>query len=338
VEVRVVEFFLRVVELGSINRAAAELRLSQPSLSRWLSLLEREVGAPLLIRTRQGVRTTDAGQLLVDRVQPILRQLELLRQDVGQKAAAQVAFGMPSSMQRLVTAPFAEAIAGKHPHVTFRIYEGINNAIRRWMEQGLIDVAVMVETERAPDTFDAVPLVCEQLLLVGDRKAGLRLDAPVPVSRLDAAPMILPGHPNVIRAQVENALRRAGGIYRNGLEAETLTLCLELTRRGLGRTVMPYCALHGVLTRGSELTAAPIANLNLIWALHVNRAREHVAAVRALTGELRAFIAARIAAGGWPFARSLSPNAAASAADLKFLHPLRRSRSGTSNRKAALGS
>jgi molybdenum-dependent DNA-binding transcriptional regulator ModE len=42
-DVRVLEYFLRVVELGSINRAAEELGLSQPSLSRWLSLLEHDI-------------------------------------------------------------------------------------------------------------------------------------------------------------------------------------------------------------------------------------------------------------------------------------------------------
>jgi LysR family nitrogen assimilation transcriptional regulator len=305
VEARVLEFFLRVAELGSINRAAAELRLSQPSLSRWLSLLEHEVGTPLLIRTRQGIRLTDAGQLLLDRARPILRQLNLLRDEIGQKASAQVALAMPASMQRLVTAPFAEEIVRQHPHLTLRVYEGINNAIRRWMEDGLLDVAIMVGTERAPETFHGVPLIREQLILVGDRKAGMRLDVPVPISRLGIAHMILPGHPNVIRAHVENTLRRGGHSYRNRIEAETLTLCLDLARRGLGYTVMPYCALHGILDHSTELTAAPITNLNLIWALYVNRAREHSVAVRALTATLRKFVAAQIATGGWRFAEML---------------------------------
>ena len=94
VEARLLEYFLRVVELGSINRAAAELRLSQPSLSRWLSLLEREIGSALLIRTKQGIRTTDAGQVLVERVQPVLRQLQLLRDEIGKKATSQVTLGL----------------------------------------------------------------------------------------------------------------------------------------------------------------------------------------------------------------------------------------------------
>jgi LysR family nitrogen assimilation transcriptional regulator len=305
VEARLLEYFLRVVELGSINRAAAELNLSQPSMSRWLSLLEREVGAALLIRTRQGIRPTDAGQVLVERVQPVLRQLHLLRDEVGKKATSQVTLGMPTSMQRVVTAPFAEHVIRNQPHITLRVYEGLNTAIRRWMEEGLIDAGIMVLNERAPRAFSSFPLVTEQLMLVGDRAAGLRMESPAPPSRLGAADFILPGRPNVVRTQVENALRRAGHAYRSRFEAETLPLCLELARRGLGFTVMPASALQGRVLRDEGLTAAPIKNLTVTWALHINRSRDHSVAVRALTASLRSFIVDTISAGRWQSARMI---------------------------------
>src|SRR4051812_49068508 len=139
-DARVLEYFLRVVEHGSINRAADELGLSQPSLSRWLALLEHDVGTPLMIRSRRGIQLTDAGMLLVERSRPILHQLDLLRAEIGGKARAQVAIGLPFSMQRMVTAPFVEQIAADQPNVTLRVYEGINNSLRKWMEDALLDV------------------------------------------------------------------------------------------------------------------------------------------------------------------------------------------------------
>jgi len=108
----------------------------------------------------------------------VLRQLHLLRDEIGRKATSQVTLGMPVSMQHIVTAPFAEEILRHQPHITLRVYEGINNAIRRWMEEGLIDAGIMVLTERAPRTFSAFPLATEQLMLVGDRKAGLGSTCP----------------------------------------------------------------------------------------------------------------------------------------------------------------
>ena len=299
-DARRLEYFLRTIELGSINRAAAELNLSQPSLSRWLAILERDVGAPLLIRTRQGIRATHAGEILIERIRPILQQLSALRNEIGVRASSQVTFGMPSSMQRIITAPFVCQIAREKPHISLHVHEGLNDAIRGWMERGIVDVGIMVCTERVPDAFSTVPLVVEQLLLVGNAQARLALDSPVSIAQLDNIPMILPGRPNVVRAQVEHAVRRAGGNYNSRFEADTPSLCLELTRRGLGFTIMPYCAVHGPI-ESAEFTAAPVRTLKVIWAMHINRAREHLASVRNLTSELRAFIAAQISEGQWPF-------------------------------------
>ena len=93
-----------------------------------------------------------------------------------------------------------------------------------------------------------MPLVVEQLLLVGSAQARLALDSPVPISQLDNIPMILPGRPNVVRAQVEHALRRAGGNYNSRFEADTPSLCLELTRRGLGFSALNLVQKLGVIS------------------------------------------------------------------------------------------
>jgi LysR family nitrogen assimilation transcriptional regulator len=303
VEARQIEYFLRVAELGSINRAAADLRMSQPSLSRWLAILEREAGASLLVRTSKGIRLTDAGELLAERARPILRQLEVLRGDLHKRASSQFNLAMPFSLQALVTAPFAEEIIRTSPDVSLRVYEGINNAIRVWMENGVVDAAVMASNERAPETYEVKPLLTEQMLLVGDRRSGLRIDEPVPLSRLEIAYLILPGRPNVVSTHVEEAMRRAGCRYSNRLEVETLSLCLELTRRGLGYTVMPYSALHGKLGAQGELRVALIAGLTVTWQLYVNRARSYAISTRQITGMLNDHIAATIESGVWRFAQ-----------------------------------
>ena len=160
----------------------------------------------------------------------------------------------------------------------------------------------MVYTERAPDTFAATPLLHEGLMLVGDRKAELRLDAPAPLSHLGAAQLILPGRSNVISAQVENALRRSGLPYQNRFEAESLSLCLELTRRGLGYMVMPYSAMHHQLEIGGDLSAAPIRTLSVTWQLHVNRARRNAMPTRSVIAMLAKQVKSAISEGGWRFA------------------------------------
>ncbi len=304
-DVRQIEYFLRIAELGSINKAAADLRIAQPSLSRWVSQLEQEIGATLFVRTRSGVRVTDAGQMLADRARPLLRELQVLQADVGKRASSQFNLALPFAFQSLVAAPFAEHILRSAPETTLRVYEGINNSIRLWMESGTVDAAVMVSLENAPDTFSMTPLLQEQLMLIGPRDDRLRIDTPVSLAIVGASRIILPGRPNVISVYIENSLRRAGERYQNVFEAETLSLCLELTGRGLGRTVMPYSAVHGSLGSRTDLSAAPVANLGITWNLHINRRRTYAASTRTVIQLLSTHIATAIASKEWKFAKSL---------------------------------
>lgn len=304
-DVKQIEYFLRIAELGSINKAAADLRMAQPSLSRWISQLEREIGTTLLVRTRSGVRLTDAGQMLADRARPVLRELEVLRADVGERGSSQFNLALPFSFQSLVAAPFAEHIMKAFPATTLRIYEGINNSIRIWMETGTVDAAVMVSLENAPDTFSLTPLLQEQLMLIGPKSDKLKMDTPVSLAKVGGSRIILPGRPNVISVYIENSLKRAGHRYKNVFEAETLSLCLELTARGLGRTVMPYSAVHGSLTYRNDLSAAPVTNLGITWNLHINRRRTYAASTRTVVQQLTNHISKAIASKEWKFAKSL---------------------------------
>jgi DNA-binding transcriptional LysR family regulator len=132
------------------------------------------------------------------------------------------------------------------------------------------------------------------------------MDAPVPLSRIGAARMIMPGRHNAIRAYIENAVTRAGQTFHNHIEAETLSLCVELVRSGLGSTAMPYCAFRGRLEESIELKGAPIRGLSLGWNLCVNRARIHSVAVRSLARLLRDFVEAQIRSGNWAVVESMN--------------------------------
>ena len=77
------EYFLRVAELGSINRAAKELGLSQPALSRSLSQLEHDLGQQLVLRCRTGITITEAGSILASRGLALLRKAGAIREELA---------------------------------------------------------------------------------------------------------------------------------------------------------------------------------------------------------------------------------------------------------------
>lgn len=75
-DLRALRYFQAVVEFGSYSRAAGSLRISQPAVSRQVAHLEGELGRPLFVRSGHGVMPTEAGRLLFERSQAILRQIE----------------------------------------------------------------------------------------------------------------------------------------------------------------------------------------------------------------------------------------------------------------------
>lgn len=303
-DLALVECFLRVAEFGSINRAAEDMEMTQPALSRRIAALEHDLGVALLVRGARGVALTEAGTKLAQGAPPVLRLAELLREEVGREARTQVSIGLPFSMHRLITAPFAGAEIRKQTAVSLRVYEGFIHQLRDWMQQGLIDVAILDSRDINPEAVEHTPLIREQLLLVGPASAQLRADRPVNAEWVGACPLILPGRPNFIRQSVDAYLKRHGQKFRRAADAETLPLCMALVKDGLGFTAMPYCALHENPSM-EGLGAAPIEGLHVTWSVNVSQARRHAASVRHTASQLRRTMLALVHEGRWPFAEVL---------------------------------
>ncbi|MEC7760616.1 MAG: LysR family transcriptional regulator [Pseudomonadota bacterium] len=304
-EVRQIELFMRTCEHGSINKAAAELRMSQPSLSRWLALLERDLGAQLFVRTRQGIQLTDAGKVLADHAPQMLRQFDELREQIGKKSQRQINVAFPFSMQHLLTGPFAEMVIRERPDISLRVFEGINYTIRVWMENGMLDSALIVEMEKVPEHFSTTPILSEGLMLVGNAASGLDIDTPVEIEDIHDLPIILPGPPSSISSHVASAVKRRGYRFNHAFEAESLSLCIDLAQRGMGYTVMPYCALSSRLDQDPDLTAAPIRDLNIVWKLCVNSSRPFSTSNNTLIHAMTDLIKSRVKSGDWRFAKLL---------------------------------
>ena len=305
---RLLDYFLRVVELGSINRAAHDLHLSQPALSRHIAALEHEMGTALFNRSKGGVTLTDAGRLLSDRARPLLAAFSLLKDQLGQ-TQGQLAIGIPPSWQQVFTCPFVERMLTDSPGVSLRVHEGVSHVLREHMQAGLLDLCVIPFSTTPAAGYLQTALVREPLVLVGPAHTGLIPQEPVALQRLDPLPLVLPGRPNSIRALVENSLARLGLRFRLALQVDTLELCLEVAERGLAHTVVPACALVG-LAPHRTVSWAPIRGFFLTWALNENKARSHSPAVRegrrvALAAVERA-LASRQWLGAQPTGRALA--------------------------------
>ena len=112
-DLRLLWYFKRTAEIGSLTKAAVELRTSQPALTRHIMRLEHELHATLLLRDQRGVTPTEAGALVLDKAENLLRLEQAMKDDIGalsRTIAGDVSLCMPSSMHWVVTAPMTSAV------------------------------------------------------------------------------------------------------------------------------------------------------------------------------------------------------------------------------------
>ena len=100
-ETRRLQYFLQIVDAGSISRAASIIGIAQPALSQQLAVLESEMKVRLLDRSSAGVSPTEAGRRLYVRAQAVLRQVESFRLEVAETANCGIWFkGSPAETAR----------------------------------------------------------------------------------------------------------------------------------------------------------------------------------------------------------------------------------------------
>ena len=110
-DARALRYFQAVVEFGSYSRASEYLRISQPAISRQVDRLEQELGKTLFVRNGLGATPTDAGRLLFERSQPILRQLEDAAAEIKSASAGTtgtIVIAIPPGVGHFLLAPLVE--------------------------------------------------------------------------------------------------------------------------------------------------------------------------------------------------------------------------------------
>jgi LysR family nitrogen assimilation transcriptional regulator len=249
-DLRQLDYFVHVAELGSFTRAASVLQVAQPALSRQVRALEVELRQPLLDRNGRGVTLTEPGRRLLAHAQGILQQVERARHDLdGERGAAagRLAIALPPSVSRSLTGPLVTAFRERLPKATLSIVEGLSAYALEWLAIGRVDCAVVYNV--APSaSVDLQPVLDEQLYMVSARGPSKAVrGAPVSLAELATQPLVIPSRPHSIRMVVETALAAEGRRARVAMEIESVPAMLELVQQG---------GVHAVLAMGA-LRASP---------------------------------------------------------------------------------
>ncbi len=242
-DLKQLEYFVRVAELGSFTRAAIALDVAQPALSRQVRLLEVELRQTLLVRNGRGATPTEAGKLLLAHGRGILHQVERAKEELGRvrgALAGRVAIGLPPSLARIMAVPLTRAFRQQLPQASLSISEGLSVNMQEWLQTGRIDIAVLYNAQPVPE-IEVQPLLEEELWLIQSRPPGLHENPPpppIPLRELAEVPLIIPSRPNAIRMLVESELANIGCRPVVALEIDGVPAILELVADGAGAAVL----------------------------------------------------------------------------------------------------
>lgn len=263
-DLKQLEYFVRVAELGSFTRAAVELEVAQPALSRQVRLLEVELRQTLLVRNGRGAVPTEAGKLLLEHGRGILHQVERAREDLGRLRgglSGRVAVGLPTSVARVLTVPLTRAFREALPEARLSISEGLSGALQEGLIAGRLDIVVLYNAQPARE-LDLTPLLEEELVLVRKRPPGLHEDpppGPVALDEVARLPLVIPTRPNAIRMHVEAQLADIGARPNVVLEIDGVSAILDLVLDGAGCAILSRNALLNS-PRPSAYSAQPIGD------------------------------------------------------------------------------
>lgn len=243
-DLKQLEYFVRVAELGSFTRAAHALQVAQPALSRQVRLLEVELRQSLLVRNGRGALPTEAGKLLLEHGRGILHQVARAQEELGRvrgKLAGRVAIGMPTSVAKLMAVALTHAFRARLPDAKLAIREGLSVSMCEALQGGRLDIAILYNPQ-ASSSLEITPLVDEPLMLV-ERKQGKALTSPLSLKELANIDLVIPTHPNAIRSLVDSELSAIGKRPNIVLEIDGVGAILDLVADGAGAAVLPFNAV-----------------------------------------------------------------------------------------------
>lgn len=147
-ELRVLKYFLMVAREENITKAAARLHITQPTLSRQLMQLEEELGVKLFHRSKHSISLTEDGLLLKRRAQEILSLVEKTKEEFIQNEeslAGEIAIGCGETQNMSYLSEKMYQFRKRYPLVSFQIYSANADDIKERMEQGILDIGLLME-------------------------------------------------------------------------------------------------------------------------------------------------------------------------------------------------
>jgi LysR family tcuABC transcriptional regulator len=305
-ELRQLRYFVRVVEIGSISRAAVDLNVVQSAVSQQISRLESELATRLLQRTSGGILATEAGLAFFQQAQLALRHADEAGRAAQQsRLSGIVSVGLAPTTASILGLPLIQSVRERYPDVRLHVVESLSGHLSSMLDARQLDLAVLFDTDPGR-RWSVTPLVEEKLYLIQARKpAGKALPSKVRLDDIKNLTLILPSASHGLRATLDAAFAKGRMPRLLPVEIDSLAMLIDAVRAGLGCTIQPRAALSRVhdaeqAFHVAEISGARLRRINTLCSLSDEELSPAALGVRVALAECSRSL---VASGGWEGAK-----------------------------------
>lgn len=272
-EIRVLKYFLAVAREGSITKAANSLHLTQPTLTRQLQELEKELRQKLLIRGKYKVSLTPEGIILKKRAEEIIEMVEKTEAEfnsLSEDISADIYIGSGETDSMKYIAEVMKDLQTNYPKIKFHIYSGNAEDVTEKLDKGLLDFGVLIQPIDL-SKYDSITLPQKDVWGVIMRKdSPLAEKKVITLKELRSVPIIASRQMSEKYSADSGFLDWFGNEFKNLNIASTYNLIFNaaiMVKAGLGYAVTLDKLIN---TNDSELSFKPLSpklesGLDIVW-------------------------------------------------------------------------
>ncbi|QDT84045.1 LysR family transcriptional regulator [Gimesia chilikensis] len=241
-EVDQLRYFLRVAERGNFTRAAEELNISQPALSRSIQKLEEELGQPVFERKTRSVALTDAGTLLQSRAQQILALIEDTKAEISDDGrSGQIRIGAIPTIAPFFLPNLLRQFSSEFPAASIIVQEDTTDHLLKRCTQGEIDLAILALPVPAK-YLEVEELFQEELLLVLPPDHPLVNKPQIRLNDIKALPFVLLDEAHCLSDNIVSFCRQRSFHPVAVEQTSQLAMVQELVSLSHGISMVPQMA------------------------------------------------------------------------------------------------
>ena len=230
--------FYTVAKTGNISKAAKELYISQPAISKSIQKLEESVGCKLFSRSSRGVVLTDEGKLLYEHVSEAFETLTMGEEKLERSielGVGHLKIGVSSTLCKYLLLPYLKEFIRQNPHISISISCQSTNDTLKLLEDNKIDIGLIGKPENLKNIhFDFLVEIEDIFVAAKDYLRNLKARGIQKDHILQSSTLMLLDKNNMTRQYIDDYLQENQIIIKDSIDISDMDLLIDFARIGVG--------------------------------------------------------------------------------------------------------